>query len=265
MTGLAATGLDVSYGHRQSRRHVLHSVSVTVARGSRVGVVGESGCGKSTLARSMLGLTRIDRGEITLDGTALNLKKRADRRRLHTTAQMIFQDPYASLDPRQKVGSALREALRFGRWDEAAPTAADLLAMVALNSRCAAAYPHEMSGGMRQRVAIARALAMNPRYLLADEATSALDVTTQASILRLLRTINQDRRMGLLLISHNLAVIAQMTDHVYVMYRGSVVEHGTTTTVLHDPQHAYTRRLLSSVPRLPAGGPAAAARESDDH
>ena len=235
---------------RAPRLHAaLDAVSVHVQAGEAVGIVGESGSGKSTLARLLLGLDTPDAGSVAIEGKPL---AGLPRKQIARTMQPVFQDPYGSLNPSYTVERLL--ALPLGlrardtgtRPDTRAETGR-LLDQVGLPQRVRTAYPHALSGGQRQRVAIARALAMRPRLLICDEPTSALDVSVQAQILNLLRDLQQDLGLALLLISHNLGVIGHMASRLYVLQHGKLVESGATADVFNAPAHPYTQRLLDSV------------------
>jgi peptide/nickel transport system ATP-binding protein len=235
---------------RQTLRAV-DDVSFTVQRGSVLGIVGESGCGKSTLARIVMALDRPTKGDVLLEGTPLFSLPPAELRRRRRDFQMVFQDPYGSLDPRHSVGRIIAEPLHlFGGLGDAGDQVAQALESVGLRATDAIRYPHEFSGGQRQRVAIARALITGPKLLVADEAVSALDLSVQAQILRLLMELKASRGLTMLFISHNLGVIEEIADHVGVMYAGKLVEFGPTQDVLHRPKHAYTQRLLDAEPTL---------------
>ncbi|NYI45721.1 ABC-type glutathione transport system ATPase component [Nocardioides aromaticivorans] len=232
----------------------VEDVSFTLRRGGSLGIVGESGSGKTTIAKMVTGQERPTAGSVTACGRDRSTPSRrgAERRRRGSEVQIVFQDPYSSLDPRQPVDRAIDEVLRLHRpdWTPAQRTArvAELVGMVGLDERQGSALPRALSGGQRQRVAIARALAAEPEVLILDESVAALDVSIQAQVLNLL--IDLRRRLGIsyVLISHDLAVVRQLTDTVVVMHRGIVVERGSTEDVLDDPQHEYTRRLRASVP-----------------
>ncbi|GAA1569209.1 ABC transporter ATP-binding protein [Leucobacter aridicollis] len=232
----------------------VNRVSFSIDRGESVGLVGESGSGKSTIARILVGLERPDSGEVRLGGVDRLAPARGREARLARAraVQMVFQDPNGSLDRRLTVAETLGRAMRL---HGIAASSADartrtlaLLDRVGLSERHADAKPHELSGGQRQRVAIARALAVEPELLVLDEAVSALDVSVQAQVLDLLSDIRQETGVGYLFVSHDLAVIQEVCDRVLVLYRGTVVEEGTTAEVLGAPEHAYTKLLISSTP-----------------
>jgi peptide/nickel transport system ATP-binding protein len=215
-------------------------VSFELAEGETLGVVGESGSGKTTLMRLMLGLEKPDQGQIVYGGGHLRRE-----------VQAVFQDPVSALDPRMRVADIVLEPLRVLRVPgDRRARLAELLEAVGLTAVAARRYPHEFSGGQRQRIAIARALAPRPRVLLADEPVSALDVSVRAQILNLLEDLRLGYRLTLVLVSHDLSVVRQMSDRVLVMYRGQIVEAADTRRLFRAPQHPYTRALLDSVPRL---------------
>jgi len=238
---------------RDETLRAVDGVDLTVGAGEAVGLVGESGCGKSTLARCIAGLHRPTSGELRYDGQRLG--ERRDRR-TRLQIQMVFQDPYSSLNPRMTVGQVLGELLRVHRIvprDQVAARSAELLERVGLSERMLDAYPRQLSGGQRQRVSIARALAVEPELLVADEPVSALDVSVQATILNLLAGLRRDLGLSLLLITHDMAVVRQVADRVAVMYLGRIVEVAETEELFSDPKHPYTQRLIQSVPRLAPG------------
>jgi peptide/nickel transport system ATP-binding protein len=236
---------------RGASRPALDGIDLRVAPGEAVGIVGESGSGKTTLARCVVGLERPDGGTIRLDGleySDLGALPKAERARALRTVQMVFQDPYSSLNPVRSIGAVLAEALRAADRDGGKAEVAELLETVGLKPEAAARPPAGMSGGERQRVAIARAIAGRPALLICDEAVSALDVSVQAQILDLLAGLRSSLSMALLFITHDLAVVRQVTDRVYVLSEGRCREEGPTGQVLDDPADDYTRALLASVP-----------------
>lgn len=227
-------------------------VSLGVRRGETFGLVGESGCGKTTLGRTIMRLTDPSKGTITFEGEDISQIKRRNLKRVRRRMQMVFQDPYASLDPRQSVRSALVEPMKIHHTvsskSEMNRNAEELIEKVGLNPDHLARFPHEFSGGQRQRIAIAIALAVKPTFILLDEPTSSLDVSVQAQILKLLKDIQKDMGLTYVFISHNLAVIRQMCPRTAVMYLGRIVELAETQRLFENPKHPYTHALLSSVP-----------------
>ncbi len=260
MTGvLQIREVVVSYarrgGWRAQRVRAVDGVSLDVAAGECLGLVGESGCGKSTLARAVVRLLPIDSGQVLLEGRDLAQLDGAPLRDARRRLQMVFQDPYASLDPRFTAARIVAEPLvHFGiaRGAAARTRAAELLTLVGLDPAAHLdRYPHEFSGGQRQRLGLARALACEPRVLVCDEPVSALDVSIQAQIVNLLADLRRRLGLALLFISHDLAVVRKLADRVAVMRAGQIVEHGAVDALFADPRHAYTRELLAAVPTLP--------------
>jgi peptide/nickel transport system ATP-binding protein len=242
-------GVTVRFGPRRRGIAAVDGVDLTVPAGSVVGLVGESGSGKSTLARAAVGLAPIAGGRILLDGRPLGA---AGVRPL----QMVFQDPYSSLDPRMTIGGSIAEAIPRRAAVGAPARRAEVvrvLGLVGMSADQAGAYPVQLSGGQRQRVALARALAARPEVVIADEITSALDVSVQGTVLNLVRDLQRRLRLSMLFISHNLAVVRYVSDIVAVMYLGRIVECGRLEDVLSDPQHPYTRELLAAAPGPDAG------------
>ena len=231
----------------------VRDVTLRLARGETVGVVGESGCGKSTLARMMLGLDAPTRGRVTFDGRDLATLRGAERRSLGRRMQMVFQDPFGSLDPRRSVGAQIADGLQIHRIVPARKVEAEvgrLLDQVGLSAADARRRPHAFSGGQRQRVAVARALATRPDFVVADEPVSALDVSIQAQVVNLLMDLRRDLGLAMLFISHDLHVVRHLCDRIVVMYLGRIVEEGPAGKVFGSPAHPYTRALLSATPSL---------------
>ncbi len=236
-------------------------ISFSVRSGETLGLVGESGCGKTTVGRLVVALERPTSGAIRFDGDDLSRPESLRRRR--RDLQLMFQDPYASLDPRMRVGSTIREPLDIqgiGRAADRRRRVDELLGTVGLPRRAAELYPHEFSGGQRQRIGLARALALNPRLIVADEPVSALDVSIQAQILNLMRSLQASHRLAYIVISHDLAVVKYIADTIGVMYLGKLVEIGPAESVYARPAHPYTQGLIDAIPIPdPAAGRGAAA------
>lgn len=250
MSLLELRGAGFAYGSRR----VLDDVSLSLDEGDSLGLVGESGAGKSTILRLMLGLSAPRDGQVLFDGAPLSLRDRAQMRRFRASVQPVFQDPYSSLDPRQRIDRIIGEPLRslgLASGADALRRIAEALESVGLPADTARRYPHEFSGGQRQRIAIARAVVSRPRVLLADEPVSALDVTTRVQVLELLDRLRRENGLSLVMVSHDLTAIASACDRTVVLQNGRVVEQGATASVLHAPQDPYTRALVDAVPRLP--------------
>jgi len=226
-------------------------VSFAIAPGQTLGLVGESGCGKSTVGRSILRLIEPDAGRVTLDGTDVLATGARALRALRRRMQIVFQDPYGSLNPRMSVRQTLAEPVvlhRLAAGADVPKRIASLLGEVGLDPAFADAYPHQLSGGQRQRVGIARALSVEPQFLVLDEPVSALDVSVQAQVLNLLAELQRKRRLTYLFIAHDLAVVKHIADHVAVMYLGRIVEQAPVSGLYAGPRHPYTRSLLSAIP-----------------
>ena len=237
--------------------HAVEDVSLTVAKGETLGLVGESGCGKSTLGRVAAGILGASMGEIRVDGEAVMRGGRKNTTRI----QMVFQDPFASLNPRMRIGDTIAEgpiAHGLVKKSEAAADVVRWLKAVGLDADAAQRFPHQFSGGQRQRVAIARALAMRPDALVCDEPVASLDVSIQAQIINLFLQLRRDLNLTMLFISHDLSVVRHVSDRVAIMYLGRIVELGATEDIFRTPRHPYTRALLNSAPRLAADGAPAA-------
>jgi len=241
----------------------LDQVSFRLEAGRTLAVVGESGSGKSTLARQLCFLETPTEGDVRLDGTPLASADRATLKRLRPQVQMVFQNPYASLNPRKRISALLEEPLAINTTLGASGRRSRALAMlerVGLSAEQAQRYPHMFSGGQRQRIAIARALMSSPRVVIADEPVSALDVSVQAQVLNLLMDLQAERELTYVFISHNLAVVEHIADEVLVMYLGHVVEQAERATLFARPRHPYTQALLAATPRLGQPAPANPAR-----
>ncbi|MEJ5142988.1 ABC transporter ATP-binding protein [Gluconobacter albidus] len=233
---------NVTFGH--SGRRILHAISLDVLPGQTLGIIGASGSGKSTLCRLLSGLVPPDDGQILYQGQDFATASRAVRKKIRPAVQMIFQDPYGALDPRQKVRDIVGEALDPAPDRETRILTA--LAEVGLSAESADRYPKTFSGGQRQRIAIARALITRPSVIIADEAVSALDVSTQAIVLNLLLDLQQKHRLSYVFVSHDLAVIRHMSHHIAVLEQGRIVESGPASTVLNSPTQPETRALLEN-------------------
>jgi peptide/nickel transport system ATP-binding protein len=231
-------------------------VSFTIPQGKTLALVGESGCGKTTLGKALLNLIPGGTGQVHLDGVDLGQLKGEVLRRKRADMQIVFQDPFSSMNPRMLVGDIVAEGIRALHPGTGADARREqvrqLLEQVGLPADAAERYPHEFSGGQRQRICIARALAVNPKLIVCDEPTSALDVSVQAQIIELLKTLQREKNVSYLFITHDLAVVAEIADEVAVMYRGRIVEHGDVKQVLTAPRHDYTRKLLAAAPVLAA-------------
>ncbi len=243
--------------HRKAFVRAVDDVSFTLESGETLGLVGESGCGKSSLGRTLVRLEKPTAGEIILNGKNILELKGSALRRERKNFQMIFQDPYGSLNPRLTVLQALDEVLRLHSRRSAAERkerALELLGLVGLEKELLYRYPHQFSGGQRQRIGIARALAAEPELIIADEPVSALDVSVQAQIINLLKDIQSKTGTAFLFIAHDLAVVEHISSRILVMYLGRIVESGPAREVCGSPRHPYTKALLSAVPRIGSDG-----------
>lgn len=223
-------------------------VSLTIESGKTYGLVGESGSGKTTTGRSIIGLDHITDGEILFEGKKLDLRKKASR-----DVQMIFQNPFSSLNPKKRVLDIVAEPLR--NFENLTPEQeieriTELMGIVGLSPESIYKYPHEFSGGQRQRIGIARAIALKPKLIIADEPVSALDVSVQAQVLNFMKDIQKELGLTYLFISHDLGIVRHMCDNIGIMYKGRFVEQGTTAEIFENPQHIYTKRLLSAIPSI---------------
>lgn len=235
-------------------RPVVDDVSLTLEEGDTVGLVGESGAGKSTIVSMLLGLHAPQSGRVLFDGAPLMRRDRAQMRRFRTAVQTVFQDPYSSLDPRQRIDRIVGEPLRslgIATGEDAASRVAEAVASVGLERDVLHRFPHEFSGGQRQRIAIARAIVSRPRVLLADEPVSALDVTTRIQVIDVLRRLRDETGLTLVMVSHDLTSVAALCERTVVLRSGRIVEQGPTAGILSEPQTAYARELMAAIPRLP--------------
>lgn len=243
------------FSSTQEEIRAVDGVSFSIEKGEILGLVGESGCGKSTLSRTVMQLQPATSGHVILDGQDLTQLPKKEVRRRRLDFQMIFQDPYASLNPRMTVFSTLAEAIcqrhpSLRKSDQLTSKVVELMATVGLDSKHLKKYPHEFSGGQRQRIAIARALAPEPKLIIADEPVSALDVSIQSQILNLLLDLRDKLNLTMIFISHDLSVVRYISDNIAVMYAGKIVEYGEADDVFLRPQHDYTQKLLSAIPHI---------------
>jgi peptide/nickel transport system ATP-binding protein len=256
---LSCEGMSCTIAARPAPLQVLHDINFSVSRRKTLGIVGESGAGKSMLIKSIMGIAptpvRVE-GRILLDGIDLStLKPKARSQLIGRKVGIVFQNPMTSLNPFASVGRQIEEAGRFHldlTRTQARERATELLRVVGIADAkdCYDYFPHQFSGGMKQRIMIATALMCRPDLLIADEATTALDVTVQKEVLDLLQILQEERQMSMILVSHNLGVMAGRTDHILVLYGGHIVETGPTAEVFRNPRHPYTGALLSAMPRM---------------
>lgn len=237
---------------KKAKVSALEDVSFTLAQGETLGIVGESGCGKSTLGRIISRLDTPTTGEIIYKGEDLAKKSLAKLRPLRKEIQFIFQDPYASLNPRRQIGAIIEEPMRINGLAKAErqARALSLLEKVGLDKDSYERYPHEFSGGQRQRVVIARALTLQPELIIADEPVSALDVSIQAQVLNLFKELQEELKLTYIFVAHDLGVVRHISDRIAVMYLGKIVEIGKVEDIYNNPQHPYTKALLSAIPRI---------------
>ncbi len=247
---LRVENVSVRYGKLEAVRNV----NLSLSAGEILGLVGESGCGKSSLGRAVLRFEELAEGRVLFDGFDICALKGAQLKQFRSQAQVVFQDPFGSLNPRLSVGAAIEEVLFVHGLEKTRAArrarAEELFDDVGLNSDWLGRYPHEFSGGQRQRIGIARALALEPKLLIADEPVSALDVSVQADIIQLLKKLQREHNLAYLFIGHDLAVVREMSDRIAVMFDGEIVETGAADQICDDPQHPYTQKLLSAVPDI---------------
>jgi len=234
--------------------HAVDDIDFTINKGETLGLVGESGCGKSTTGRVILRLIEATAGEVLFNGEDVLKFNKAKMRKMRENAQIVFQDPFASLNPRMSVSQIIAEPLvinkKTGSKDELYKKVLSLMEIVGLASRLENSYPHELDGGRRQRIGVARALALNPSFIVLDEPVSALDVSIQAQILNLMDTLQKELRLTYLFVSHDLSVIKHVSTNIAVMYLGKIVELSDYASIFKDPLHPYTRALLSAIPSI---------------
>lgn len=231
--------------------HAVNKVSLSADKGEILAIAGESGCGKSTLAKAIMKLVEIKRGEVFVNNQ--NIIEKSNNKDFYKSIQMIFQNPYASLNPKMKINQILREPLEINTKlskEEINKIVLEKIHSVGLDESCLNLYPHEFSGGQRQRIAIARALVLNPPIIIADEPVSALDVSIQAQIINLLKELKKNFNLTILFISHDLSVIKYISDKIAIMYLGEIIEFGTTEEIFSNPKHPYTKALLGAAPQL---------------
>lgn len=233
--------------------HAVNGVNLTINKGEILAIAGESGCGKSTLAKALLKIEPVKSGEILFENQNIISLNKENLKEFRKQVQMIFQNPYASLNPKMKIIDILKEPLEINTKltkQEILKTVKEKIKLVGLEESCLDLYPHEFSGGQRQRIAIARALVLNPKFILADEPVSALDVSIQAQVINLIKELKEKYNLTFLLITHDMSVIEYLADRVAIMYLGEVVEIGTTKEIFSNPYHPYTKALLNSVPQI---------------
>ena len=233
--------------------HAVDGVNFSVSKGQTLGIVGESGCGKSTLGRTILHLLEPTAGTILFEGKNITVVNKKELHELRRSMQMIFQDPFSSINPRMTVGSIIAEPLKIykvhKREQELKAHVLDLMRTVGLAESMENKYPHELDGGRRQRIGIARALALNPKFVVCDEPVSALDVSIQAQILNLMKELQKQRELTYMFITHDLSVVKHISDHICVMYLGTLVEKSASKKLFQSPLHPYTKALLSAIPQ----------------
>ena len=232
--------------------HAVENINMKIYRGKTIGVVGESGCGKSTLGRTILRLIEPTGGDILFNGESIIKHNKAKMRDMRRNMQIIFQDPYSSIDPRKTVAEIISEYMiinsAFKSKKEIWDRTAELMDIVGLALRLATAYPHELDGGRRQRIGVARALSLQPQFIVCDEPVSALDVSIQAQILNLLMDLQDQFNLSYMFVTHNLSVVKHISDEIMVMYLGQCIERAPVDELFDNPQHPYTRALLAAIP-----------------
>lgn len=238
--------------------HAVDDVSFTIEKGKTLGVVGESGCGKSTLGRTIIRLQDATDGQVLLEGKDVTYVRGKNLKKIRERMQIIFQDPYSSLNPRKSINDTIQEPLRYAGYKEKGALEAEtqrLMNLVGIDARLRFSYPHELDGGRRQRVGIARALALKPDFIFCDEPVSALDVSIQAQVLNLLMDLQEQLKMAYMFVTHDLSVVRHIADDILVMYLGQMVEKSETEELFQHPLHPYTKALLSAIPSVDVDHP----------
>ena len=251
-------GLKKYFPTARGLLHAVDDVTMTIQKGHTVGIVGESGCGKSTLGRTIIHLLEKTDGKIFLEGNDVSDVKGKDLARVREQMQIIFQDPYSSIDPKKSIRDTVKEPLIVSRRyskAEIEEKTDELMDLVGIDERLKYAYPHELDGGRRQRVGIARALALNPKFVVCDEPVSALDVSIQAQVLNLLKKLQMDRDLTYMFVTHDMSVVRHISDEICVMYLGQVVEKCPSKELFRKPLHPYTKALLSAIPSTDIDNP----------
>ena len=251
-------GLKKYFPTARGLLHAVDDVTMTIEKGHTVGIVGESGCGKSTLGRTIIHLLEKTEGKIFLEGKDVSDVKGKDLARVREQMQIIFQDPYSSIDPKKSIRDTVKEPLIVSRRyskAEIEEKTDELMDLVGIDERLKYAYPHELDGGRRQRVGIARALALDPKFVVCDEPVSALDVSIQAQVLNLLKKLQQDRNLTYMFVTHDMSVVRHISDEICVMYLGQVVEKCPSKELFRKPLHPYTKALLSAIPSTDIDNP----------
>ena len=244
-------GLKKYFQTPRGALHAVDDVSITIEKGETLGIVGESGCGKSTLGRTIIQLLNPTDGEVIFDGQDITKLSKREFSRIRGDMQIIFQDPYSSIDPRKTVRQTIEEPLRVSKRFSRAQIAVEansLMELVGLEKRLWNAYPHELDGGRRQRVCIARAIALNPKFVVCDEPVSALDVSIQAQVLNLLKRLQLEKGLTYMFVTHDMSVVKHISDNICVMYLGQVVEKSPSKELFRKPLHPYTKALLDAIP-----------------